>query len=87
MTRDEGGGGGGVGGGGVGRPELEALCAGLTSSAAPPPEDRPSSPPVVIVDDEPPPTDRIPEGEIRALVAETGDQLARELLAEGYRRR
>jgi hypothetical protein len=41
----------------------------------------------VIVDDEPPPTDRIPEGEIRALVAETGDQLARELLAEGYRRR
>jgi GH24 family phage-related lysozyme (muramidase) len=36
---------------------------------------------------EPEPTDRIPVGEVTALVAETGDALARELLAEGYRRR
>jgi GH24 family phage-related lysozyme (muramidase) len=63
------------------------LEAAERAATVPPPEDRPSSPPVVIVGDEPPPTDRIPEGEIRALVAETGDQLARELLAEGYRRR
>jgi GH24 family phage-related lysozyme (muramidase) len=63
---------------------LEA-AAGATT--VPPPEDRPSSPPVVIVDDEAPATDRLPVGEVAALVAETGDQLARELLAEGYRRR
>jgi hypothetical protein len=41
----------------------------------------------VIVDDEAPATDRIPAGEVAALVAETGDQLAQELLREGYRRR
>lgn len=31
--------------------------------------------------------ERIPVGEVQALVAETGDQLARELLREGYRQR
>jgi len=63
------------------------LDAAAGATTVPPPEDRPSSPPVVIVDDEAPVTERIPEGEVRALVAETGDQLAQELLREGYRRR
>lgn len=35
----------------------------------------------------PPPTEPIPEGELRALVADTGEGLARDLLAEGYRAR
>jgi len=63
------------------------LAAAETATTVPPPEDRPSSPPVVIVDDEAPVTERIPEGEVRALVAETSDQLAQELLRRGYRDR
>lgn len=63
------------------------LAAAETATTVPSPEDRPSSPPVIVVDDEAPATERIPVGEIQALVAETSDDLARELLAEGYRRR
>lgn len=36
---------------------------------------------------EPEPTDRIPVGEVVALVASTGDQLARDLLRQGYEER